>query len=297
MKAFGVVGHPIAHSKSPEIHGLFAAQCKVDIDYKKFDVQPENFESFINDFFADGGIGLNITVPFKEEAFRLSAPANEKVKLSKAVNTLYKNEKGELIGDNTDGPGLVKDLSSNDILLKEKRILILGAGGAARGILPSLIEQAPKSITIANRTIKKAEQLKEEFSHLHSINVLGFDQVGVLEKAEKAGMAGEEEKVERIQSTERIENEPYDLIINATSLGLEGKTPKINNHAIKASTCCYDLMYSNENTAFVNWGLENNAQTAIDGLGMLVEQAAVSFEIWLGTAPETSTIIDRIRRG
>lgn len=285
MKAFGVVGHPIAHSKSPEIHGLFAAQCKVDIDYKKYDVQPENFESFINDFFADGGIGLNITVPFKEEAFRLSAPANEKVKLSKAVNTLYKNEKGELIGDNTDGPGLVKDLSGNDILLKEKRILILGAGGAARGILPSLIEQAPKSITIANRTIKKAEQLKEEFSHLHSINVLGFDQVGVLEKAEKT------------ESTERIENEPYDLIINATSLGLEGKTPKINNQAIKASTCCYDLMYSNKNTAFVNWGLENNAQTSIDGLGMLVEQAAVSFEIWLGTAPETSTIIDRIRRG
>jgi shikimate dehydrogenase len=270
VKVFGVVGHPIAHSKSPEIHELFAQQCEVDIDYKKFDVAPENFEAFIKDFFAGGGLGLNITVPFKEEAFRLSTPANEKVKLSKAVNTLYLNDAGELIGDNTDGPGLVKDLLGNDILLKGKRLLILGAGGAVRGILPSLIEQVPKSITIANRTIQKAEQLKEEFMHLLDLNVSNFKEV---------------------------ESEAYDVIINATSLGLQGKTPKISNSAINARTSCYDLMYSTQNTAFVNWGLENNALTAIDGLGMLVEQAAVSFEIWIGAAPETSSVIDRMRKG
>ena len=270
VKAFGVVGHPIAHSKSPEIHGLFAQQCKVDIDYKKFDVAPSDFEAFINEFFAGGGLGLNITVPFKEDAFRLSTPANEKVNLSRAVNTLYLNDSGELIGDNTDGPGLVKDLIGNNIQLKGRRLLILGAGGAVRGILPSLIEQAPKSITIANRTIQKAEQLKEEFIHLLDLNVLNFEEV---------------------------EGEAYDVIINATSLSLQGKTPKISNSLINARTCCYDLMYSNQNTAFVNWGLENNAQKAIDGLGMLVEQAAVSFEIWLGAAPETSAVIDRMRLG
>lgn len=278
MKLFGVVGHPIAHSKSPRIHGLFAAQCNIDIDYKKFDVAPEEFESFIKEFFEGGGHGLNITVPFKEDAFRLSTPANEKVKLSKAVNTLYLNEAGELIGDNTDGPGLVKDLLRNDIPLKGKRLLILGAGGAVRGILPSLIELAPKSITIANRTIQKAEQLKQEFFHLQDINVMGFE--GVRSAVEQG-----------------VEREAYDVIINATSLGLEGKTPKITNKAIKATTCCYDLMYSTENTAFVNWGLENNALKAIDGLGMLVEQAAVSFEIWLRAAPESSAIIDTMRRG
>jgi shikimate dehydrogenase len=270
VKVFGVVGHPIAHSKSPEIHGLFAQQCEVDLDYKKFDVAPEDFEVFIRDFFEGGGLGLNITVPFKEDAFRLSTPANEKVKLSKAVNTLYLNDAGELTGDNTDGSGLVIDLLGNGIQLKEKRLLILGAGGAVRGILPSLIEQAPKSITIANRTIQKAEQLKEEFKHLLDLNVLSF---------------------------EAVEGEAYDVIINATSLGLQGETPKINSTAINARTCCYDLMYSNQNTAFVNWSLENNAQKAIDGLGMLVEQAAVSFEIWLGAAPETGAVIDKMRLG
>ncbi|MFT6094939.1 MAG: shikimate dehydrogenase [Pseudohongiellaceae bacterium] len=270
VNIFGVVGHPIAHSKSPEIHGLFAQQCKVDIDYKKFDVAPDDFEAFIRDFFASGGLGLNITVPFKEDAFRLSTPANEKVKLSKAVNTLYLNDAGELTGDNTDGPGLVKDLLGNDIQLKEKRLLILGAGGAVRGILPSLIEQTPKSITIANRTIQKAEQLKKEFIHLLDLKVLNLEEV---------------------------EGESYDVIINATSLGLQGKTPKISNAAINARTCCYDLMYSNQNTAFVSWCLENNAKKAIDGLGMLVEQAAVSFEIWLGAAPETGAVIDRMRVG
>lgn len=291
MKVFGVVGHPIAHSKSPEIHGLFAAQCKVDIEYKKYDIAPEKFESFVSDFFASGGVGLNITVPFKEEAFRLSMPANEKVTLSKAVNTLYLNDKGELTGDNTDGPGLVKDLLSNDIQIEEKRLLILGAGGAARGILPSLLEQSPKSITIANRTVKKAEQLKEEFSHLHSIRVLSFEELGGV------NLAGEIVDAATEKNSSDIENKPYDVIINATSLGIEGKTPKISKLVINADTSCYDLMYSVENTAFVNWGLENKVCKAIDGLGMLVEQAAVSFQIWLDAAPETDAVIDKIRRG
>ncbi len=273
MKAFGVVGHPIGHSRSPEIHGQFALQCKLDIDYLKFDVEPEKFDSFVSEFFANGGVGLNITVPFKEHAFRLSTPASEKVKLSKAVNTLYLNEIGELVGDNTDGPGLVKDLLNNDILLEQKRLLILGAGGAARGILPSIIEKSPASITIANRTIEKAEQLQQEFSHLQSIDVVGFEDV------------------------DGVDTEPYDVIINATSLGIQGETPNISPKAVKSSTCCYDLMYSSDDTAFVKWALDNKAQKAIDGLGMLVEQAAVSFEIWLGAIPDTRAIVDRIRRG
>lgn len=269
MKSFGVVGHPISHSKSPEIHSLFAQQCKIEIEYNKFDVQPKNFEQFVRDFFAEGGQGLNVTVPFKEEAFRLSTPANGKVSLSKAVNTLYSNKAGELFGDNTDGPGLVKDLLSNHVQLKNKHILILGAGGAVRGILPSIIEEAPTSITIANRTIAKADLLKQEFSHLQTITAVNFE--GVAEK-------------------------PYDVIINGTSLGLEGKTPHISIKAVSKNTCCYDLMYSATDTAFVRWALENGSQKAIDGLGMLVEQAAVSFKIWLGAEPNTSAVIDSFRQ-
>jgi shikimate dehydrogenase len=273
VKAFGVVGHPIGHSRSPEIHGQFALQCKLDIDYLKFDIEPEKFHSFVSEFFANGGVGLNITVPFKEHAFRLSTPASEKVKLSKAVNTLFLNKNGELVGDNTDGPGLVKDLLNNGIVLEQKRLLILGAGGAARGILPSLIEKSPSSITIANRTIEKAEQLQQEFSHLQLIEVVGFEDF------------------------DELGGEPYDVIINATSLGIQGKTPNISSKAVKPSTCCYDLMYSSDDTAFVKWALDNKAKKAIDGLGMLVEQAAVSFEIWLGAIPDTRVVIDRIRLG
>lgn len=268
LKKFGVVGHPIAHSKSPEIHNAFAAQFGLEITYEKYDVTPSDFESFIEKFFAEGGTGLNVTVPFKEIAFKISHPANDRVRLSKAVNTLFLDKGGNLIGENTDGQGLVQDLFQNGIYLKNKTILVLGAGGAVRGILPSLIEHGCAEITAANRTLKNVEQLKRDFENSFAINVCEF---------------------------EKIPTRPFDVIINGTSMGLTGETPKVPVAAIGEATSCYDLMYSSNATAFVKWGIENSAVNSIDGLGMLVEQAAVAFNIWLAETPSTDNIKANLR--
>lgn len=268
MKKLGVVGHPISHSKSPAIHSKFAAQCQVDIQYEKYDIPAVGFEEFVNEFFAKGGTGLNVTVPHKESAFKISTPANERVKLAKAVNTLFIDEQGKLIGDNTDGPGLVKDFENNNIALHNKSILVLGAGGAVRGILPSLIGEKCSSITVANRTLKNAANLQKDFVNEYPIEVCDFESIPV---------------------------GAYDLVINGTSLGLTGETPAISETTIGVTTYCYDLMYSSSATAFVRWSGDRGARKALDGLGMLVEQAAVSFGIWLGKAPETDEIIKEMR--
>lgn len=268
LKNFGVVGHPIAHSKSPDIHKAFAAQFGLKIAYEKYDIAPSEFEAFVEKFFAEGGTGLNVTVPFKEIAFRISEPANDRVRLSKAVNTLFLSGDGNLTGENTDGPGLVQDLSENGILIKNKSVLVLGAGGAVRGILPSLIERGCATITVANRTLKNAEQLKQDFESYFALNVCEFDTI-------PAG--------------------PFDVIINGTSMGLSGETPNVPAAAVGKATSCYDLMYSSTATAFVKWGIDNNAAHAVDGLGMLVEQAAESFKLWLAETPSTGSVKDGLR--
>jgi len=265
----GVVGHPIAHSKSPLIHRQFAEQLGVAIEYEKYDIKPRDFDRFISDFFAGGGHGLNVTLPHKESAFLLSSPATKKVSLAKAVNTLSLDKSGEITGNNTDGAGLVRDLSDNHgVDITNKKLLILGAGGAVRGILPSLIEMGPSIITVSNRTMAKAEILKTEFETLYDLGIQPYEELG---------------------------KDRFDLIINATSMGIDGQMPNVSSAVLAATTVCYDLMYATEPTAFVRWGQEKHAELAVDGLGMLVEQAAESFAIWTGQRPDTKLVYQSLR--
>lgn len=269
MIKLGVVGHPIAHSKSPLIHGEFAKQLGIKIEYERYDIKPRYFDRFISDFFAGGGHGLNITLPHKESAFLLSKPATEKVSLAKAVNTLNIDKNGELTGNNTDGAGLVRDLTVNHgVDISQKKILILGAGGAVRGILPALIEMKPGTITVSNRTMEKAEILKMELAKHFSITTLPYDELGA---------------------------DRFDLIINGTSMGIDGQMPNVSSAVLEETTVCYDLMYGAEPTVFVQWGREKHAALSVDGLGMLVEQAAESFLIWTGQRPDTTAIYQSLR--
>ncbi|MFT4862676.1 MAG: shikimate dehydrogenase [Pseudohongiellaceae bacterium] len=270
MIKLGVVGHPIAHSKSPLIHGQFAKQLGVAIEYERYDIKPKDFDRFVSDFFAGGGHGLNVTLPHKGSAFLLSSPATEKVSLAKAVNTLSLDKKGQLTGDNTDGAGLVKDLTVNHgVDLAHKKILILGAGGAVRGILPALIEMQPSMITVSNRSMEKAEGLKLELSKHYKINTLAYDELG---------------------------GDRFDLIINGTSMGITGQMPAISSAVLAETTVCYDLMYAAQPTAFVQWGMAKHAALAVDGFGMLVEQAAESFAIWTSQRPNTKPVYQSLRQ-
>ncbi|MDD2760227.1 MAG: shikimate dehydrogenase [Methylomonas sp.] len=262
---YAVFGHPISHSKSPRIHGLFAKQTSQTLNYVARDVPADAFESNAGTFFAAGGKGLNCTVPLKELAWRYADTLTERARLSKAVNTLARQPDGRILGDNTDGMGLVNDLMTNNrIGLSGYRILILGAGGATRGILPPILEHHPGDITIANRTPAKAETIAYEFSHL-----------GKLISSDFPGLAGRQ----------------FDLIINATSASLSDQLPPLPEKLLAANGSCYDLAYANEPTAFVRWGLQQGARLSLDGLGMLVEQAAEAFYLWRGIRPETSPVI------
>lgn len=262
---YAVFGHPINHSKSPRIHTLFAEQTRQTLEYTSQDVPAELFASAIADFFKQGGKGLNCTVPLKELAWQRAEVLSERAQFSKAVNTLVLQEDGCLLGDNTDGIGLVADLTINhSISLFKKRILILGAGGASRGIIAPLMEKSPAHIVIANRTVEKAIVLSKEFSQLGEI----------------VGCAYED-----------IENTEFDLILNATSASLTGELPPLTDNLLAENGCCYDLAYGNQPTAFVKWGIAHAAEKSLDGLGMLVEQAAEAFYIWRGVRPETKDII------
>ncbi len=269
MIKLGVVGHPIAHSKSPLIHSQFAQQLGVAIEYERYAIKPKDFDRFVSDFFAGGGHGLNVTLPHKESAFLLSSPATDTVSLAKAVNTLSLDKAGELIGSNTDGAGLVRDLTVNHgVDLAGKKILVLGAGGAVRGILPALIQMQPSMITVSNRSMEKAESLKSELAKHFKIIALPFDKLG---------------------------GDRFDLIINGTSMGITGQTPEISSAVLAETTVCYDLMYAAQPTAFVQWGMARHAALAVDGLGMLVEQAAESFAIWTGQRPDTKPVYQSLR--
>jgi len=262
---YAVFGHPINHSKSPRIHTLFAEQTKQTLDYTSQDVPAELFTSAIAEFFKQGGKGLNCTVPLKELAWDRADTLSERAQFSKAVNTLVLQEDGTLLGDNTDGLGLVADLTVNHgISLNNKRILILGAGGASRGIIGPLMEKSPVGIVIANRTVEKAIALSHEFSQLGEI----------------AGCA-----------YEALKGFSFDLILNATSASLTGELPPLTDNLLAENGCCYDLAYGNQPTAFVKWGVAQGAIKSLDGLGMLVEQAAEAFFVWRGVRPETKEII------
>ncbi len=269
MSQYAVVGNPVKHSKSPRIHSLFASQTGMELAYTAIQLKPENFEAGVRKFFADGGAGLNVTVPFKEKAFLLADSCSERASLAQAVNTLCVDGDGALIGDNTDGVGLVRDIKGNhQFEIRQRRILLLGAGGAVRGALSALVAEDPAEITIANRTPGKALQLKAEFGHLADLTAVGFGE---------------------------LDATAFDLVINGTSLGLEGKLPPISKAVISSACCCYDMVYADSDTVFVRWARDNGAVLALDGLGMLVEQAAESFAIWHGLRPQTLSVISQLR--
>jgi shikimate dehydrogenase len=249
---------------------MFAKQTGLDLDYSKAEVAPGDFEGFVGNFFAGGGNGLNITVPYKEDAFRLAQICSQRAELARAVNTLFCDAQNNLNADNTDGIGLVTDIKVNlGIALKDKRVLILGAGGAVRGVLSGLVVESPERVTVLNRTVSKAQQLQDEFAALLPMEVGSFSDSA---------------------------RDKYDLIINGTSMGLKGEAPPLSPESIGSDCCCYDLMYAAVDTAFVAWAKNNGAKVAVDGLGMLVEQAAESFSIWCKIRPETATVISELRK-
>lgn len=266
---YAVMGNPIAHSKSPFIHQRFAEQTGQSIHYEAILVDSEGFTDAVKAFADSGGKGLNITVPFKQEAWQLADRRSARAEHAGAVNTLVIEADGSFFADNTDGIGLVRDLNQNlGVSLTQKRILLLGAGGAARGVLAPLLEQQPQQLIIANRTIERAQQLAEKFSDFGHVQGCGFN-----------ALSGH-----------------FDIIINATAAGLQGEVPPLPNGLIGSHSCCYDMVYGTEPTAFVCYAREKGAGQAVDGLGMLVEQAAESFRIWRGVTPQTATVINELRR-
>lgn len=268
MDQYAVVGNPIAHSKSPKIHSEFAEQTQQQMSYTTLFSEEADFVKDLNCFFAGDGKGLNITVPFKLKAYEFADALSERAKQAGAVNTLVKKEQG-IFGDNTDGIGLVNDLCTNQgVNLKQARILIIGAGGASRGVIGPLFEQAPASITIVNRTLTKAEDLAEQFAHLGKINAIGFEQMG--------------------------SDDTYDVIVNASSAGLGGEAPALTPMRLENSFC-YDMVYGKHETPFMSLVKSFGCKHSCDGLGMLVEQAAESFYLWRDIRPDTQALLTHLR--
>jgi shikimate dehydrogenase len=263
---YAVFGHPISHSLSPRIHTLFAEQTGQTLRYTALDVPAAQFRASLDHFIEGGGKGLNCTVPLKELAWRAADKTSTRAERAKAVNTLAVTENGGLCGDNTDGLGLVRDLVANlNIPLAGRSILLLGAGGASRGILQPLLAAEPSRLHIANRTAAKATALAAEFADLGAVEGGGFDT---------------------------LPGESFDLILNATSASLHGALPPLPDGILKANAACYDLAYGQQPTAFVNWGISAGAGLCVDGIGMLVEQAAEAFNLWRGLRPQTRPVID-----
>jgi len=265
---YAVFGNPIEHSKSPQIHTLFAQQTGQHMVYIAELVAPGHFVEAVDDFIAHNGKGLNITVPFKEEAWARADSRSARAQRAGAVNTLKLMDDDSLFGDTTDGVGLVRDLIQNHgIQLSGKNLLLIGAGGAVRGVLEALLEQQPASLLITNRTKARAVQLAKDFADLGPVQGCGLDEV----------------------------EDSFDIVINGTSASLQGNLPALPGSIFKPGCTSYDMMYAAQPTAFMQWSVENGATRVFDGLGMLVEQAAESFYIWRGVKPETGSVIQAIR--
>lgn len=266
---YAVMGNPISHSKSPSIHTLFAEQTQQSILYTAIHVDLGGFNQAVGNFVATGGKGLNITVPFKQEAWELVTERSERAERAGAVNTI-KIDGDKLFGDNTDGIGLVNDLTINHAIeIKGKSILLMGAGGAARGVLIPLLKQNPSSLFIANRTPDKAKDLADDFSDIGNVHGGGY---------------------------EAIEDLKFDVVINATAASLQGDLPPLADTLLNDNASCYDMMYSAKPTPFMQWSTKQGAKKVLDGLGMLVEQAAESFYLWRGVKPETKVVIETLRK-
>ena len=266
---YAVMGNPVSHSKSPRIHGLFAKQTGQRIQYTAIQVDPGGFEQAVRNFVANGGRGLNVTVPFKTNAWELVDSRTSRASLAGAVNTIEVRAGGVLHGDNTDGVGLVSDIVNNQGgRIADRSVLLLGAGGAARGVLSPLLEQGPVELVVANRTEDRATTLAQSYSQFGSVTGCGFDD-----------LAGHR----------------FDLVINATSASLQGEVPPLPDGLLAPGAWCYDMMYGAAPTAFMQWAERHGAQKISDGLGMLVEQAAESFLLWRKVRPKTTPVIATLR--
>ena len=266
MNRFAVLGNPIIHSLSPMIHNEFSNELGIDLSYEKILSPIDEFESTANQFINDGGIGFNITLPFKVEAFNFSQELSSYAIAASAVNTI-KIHNNIIIGENTDGNGLVNDLEKNlTESLSGKEILIIGAGGATQGILKPILEKNPEKILLANRTPEKLVKLASKFIKYGKVCGFGINQ---------------------------IKSKPVDIVINATSASIDGAMPELPKGLCEGALC-YDLMYGKQ-TPFMKWGLENSARKVSEGLGMLVEQAALSFNFWHEKSPRTDSVINLIR--
>ncbi len=266
---YAVFGNPINHSKSPNIHRQFAEQTGQDMHYNKQLVNEGEFEQAAHDFFAQGGKGLNITVPFKLNAFSFAQQRTARAERAGAVNTLARLGDGTILGDNTDGIGMIHDMHNLGWELEGKRVLILGAGGAVRGILQPLLEENPAQVVIANRTLEKAETLAKNFLDLGDISAKPFSQ---------------------------LSGDCFDIVINGTSASLQGELPPLPDNLLASNACCYDMMYGAEPTVFLTWAAEHGATQTADGLGMLIGQAAEAFYLWRQIRPEVIPVITALRR-
>ena len=265
---YGVVGHPVAHSWSPFIHGMFAKATAQNLVYRLFDFTPDDFRREALRLFAGGVRGLNVTLPHKQAAAELVNELTPRAERAQAVNTIAFFKDTSLLGDNTDGLGLTADLERNlGINLTGRRVLILGAGGAVRGVLGPLLERDLSEVVIANRTPDRARKLASEFADLGQISGCGFGDV---------------------------EGPPYDLIVNATSASLHGEMPPMPAGLVGEGTLCYDMAYGRGPTPFTLWAESLHAARTSKGWGMLVEQAAESFLLWRGIRPDTQPVLQAL---
>ena len=265
MDCYAVAGHPIAHSRSPFIHRLFAEQTGEVLRYSAMDIPAEDFHKSVTHFRRGGGRGLNLTLPLKELARDYADVRSERVEKAGAANTLEFNRDGRVYAENTDGLGLIRDLTVNlGVKLAGQRVLLIGAGGAARGVLSPLLDEGPEQVVIANRTRARAEQLCGEFSHRQSLASIAF---------------------------ESINQGRFQVVINATSASLQGQTLPIGEQTFASGACCYDMLYSHQPTVFLQHAGQFGDLRLCDGRGMLVEQAAESFLIWRGVRPQTGPVI------
>ena len=269
LDRYGVMGHPVSHSKSPVIHKLFAEQTNQHLTYELLDVPRDKLDTAVRQFQRSGGRGLNVTVPHKARVVRLVDELSEEASIAGAVNTLV-IESDRIVGHNTDGVGLVRDLISNwDYSVGGKRVLVLGAGGATQGILGPLLELSPEELVIANRNVDKAKALADHFGTLGDVRAVKFGELR--------------------------DGDTYDLIINATSAGLQGEAPPFPRNAIdRRSTACYDLAYALRTTPFIAWAQQMDAARTRSGWGMLIEQAAESFRLWRGVMPDTGPVLKQL---
>jgi shikimate dehydrogenase len=262
FKKFAVIGSPIDHSLSPKIHSIFAKELGIEITYEAIKVEPIHFDTSVNRLFDEGYAGLNVTLPLKELAFNYADELTEDSNLSGSVNTLWK-EDGTIHGDSTDGRGLVRDLQEKKINLKNKEIVILGAGGAAKAIIPSLLREDPKRISIGNRTLAKAEELIESYS------------------------SSSKNKINLFEMSENLNFKP-DIIVNATSAGIKNESIELPGDLLSKDIYVYDLSYSLEDTPVIKLVKSRGIEKYHDGIGMLIHQAALSFKIWNNQTPNTN---------